>query len=105
VRLALSEVARKPVSGSLEEAVPLIGLFSVQIILSNFILCWIYFRSGRSVIAATLLHASFNVVATAYFLAATDLIITTMIALIVLGIFMFDANPAGSRESASNLVR
>lgn len=85
-----------PYLGSLSEAVPLIGLFSVQIILSNFVLCWIYFRSGRSVIAATLFHASFNVVATAYFLAATDLVITAMVGLVVFGIYMFDRNPSGA---------
>jgi membrane protease YdiL (CAAX protease family) len=79
-----------PHLGSLSETLPLIGLFSVQIIISNFILCWLYFRSGRSVIAATLFHASFNVVATAYFLAATDVIVTGLLLLAVLAIACFD---------------
>ena len=79
-----------PYLGSLAEALPLIGLFSLQIILSNFLLCWIYFRSGRSVLAATLFHASFNLVATAYFLAATDLVMTGLIALAVVAIALFD---------------
>lgn len=81
-----------PYLGSLSEALPLIGMFSVQIIISNFIICWLYFRSGRSVLAATLFHASFNVVATAYFLAATDLIVTGVFLLTVLAIVLFDSD-------------
>lgn len=87
-----------PYLGSLSEALPLIGLFSVQIILSNFILCWIYFRSGRSVIAATLFHTSFNIIATAYFLAATDPVVTALVALVVLGIALFDRHPADPKS-------
>ena len=86
-----------PYLGSLSEALPLIGLFSVQIVISNFILCWLYFRSGRSVVVATLFHASFNVVATAYFLAATDPIVTGLLLLVVIAIAMFDRNIRGLR--------
>ena len=81
-----------PYLGSLSEALPLIGLFSVQIVISNFILCWLYFRSGRSVVVPTLFHASFNVVATAYFLAATDPIVTGLLLLAVIAIALFDRN-------------
>lgn len=83
-----------PYLGTLAEALPLIALFSVQILVSNFILCWVYFRSGRSVIAATLFHGSFNIVATAYFLAATDLIMTGLMVLVVLAIAVLDRDPA-----------
>jgi membrane protease YdiL (CAAX protease family) len=79
-----------PYLGSLSETLPLIGLFSVQIIISNFIICWLYVRSDRSVLAATLFHASFNLVATAYFLAATDLIVTGLFLLLVLAVALFD---------------
>ena len=79
-----------PYLGSLSEALPLIGLFSVQIIISNFIICWLYVWSKHSVLAATMFHASFNMVATAYFLAATDLIVTGLFLLLVLAIVLFD---------------
>ena len=82
-----------PYLGSVSEAAPLIALFSLQIIISNFIICWLYFRSGRSVIAPTLFHASFNVISTAYFLAATDVVITGLLALIVVGIAVLDRRP------------
>ena len=87
-----------PYLGSLSEALPLIGLFSVQIIAANFIICWLYYRGGRSVIAATLFHTSFNVVATAYFLAATDVIITALFVLIVIGIALFDKDIVARTE-------
>ena len=79
-----------PYLGSLAQALPLIALFSIQILVSNFILCWLYFRSGRSVIAPTLFHASFNVVATTYFLAATDLVVTGLLVLILAAIALLD---------------
>ena len=79
-----------PYLGSLAQALPLIALFSIQILVSNFILCWLYFRSGRSVIAPTLFHASFNVVATAYFLVATDLVVTGLLLLILAAIALLD---------------
>lgn len=82
-----------PYLGTVGESLPLIGLFSVQVIVANFIICWLYFRSGRSVIAATLYHTSFNVVATAYFLAATDLRITAVMALVVVVIAFLDRHP------------
>jgi membrane protease YdiL (CAAX protease family) len=82
-----------PYLGTVSEALPLIGLFSVQIIISNYIICWLYFRSGRSVLAATLYHGSFNTVATAYFLAATDLVMTALMTLVLLAIALFDRDP------------
>ena len=87
-----------PYLGPLSQALPLIGLFSIQIIMSNFLICWLYFRSGRSVVAPTLFHASFNIVATAYFLAATDPIITAILAFGVLGIAVLDRNPVQGNE-------
>ena len=91
-----------PYLGSLSEALPLIGLFSVQIVVANFIICWLYFRSGGSVIAPTLFHAAMNVAATAYFLAATDWVITLLMAAFVLGIAIFDRDPAGGLAQREN---
>ena len=79
-----------PYLGDLTEALPLIGLFSLQIVIANFIICWLYYRSGRSVIATTLFHTSFNLISTAYFAAATDLVITGMMMAIVIAIAAFD---------------
>ena len=79
-----------PYLGSLSEALPLVALFSLQIVVANFIICWLFLRSGGSVLAATIYHASFNTVATAYFLAATDLVMTGLMAIVVLAIALFD---------------
>lgn len=82
-----------PYLGTIAEAAPLIALFSIQIVISNFILCWLYLRSGGSVLSTTLFHASFNIVATSYFLAATDLVITGLLTLVAIAIAVFD-NPS-----------
>lgn len=79
-----------PYLGDLSSALPLIGLFSLQIVIANFIICWLYYRSGRSVIATTLFHTSFNLVSTAYFAAATDLVITGLMIAIVAAIALLD---------------
>lgn len=79
-----------PHLGTFARAAPLIALFSLQIVISNFILCWLYVRSKKSVLVPTMFHASFNVVATAYFFAATDLVITGSLALVALAIAIFD---------------
>lgn len=85
-----------PYLGTVGEALPLIGLFSLQIIVSNFVICWIYYRAGRSVIAATLFHASFNTVATAYFLAATDLVMTGLLLVVLIVMALIDRDPSRS---------
>ncbi len=90
-----------PYLGSLSEALPLIALFSAQIVIANFIICWLYFRSGRSVIAATIYHAAFNLIATAYFMAATDLVITGLLAGTVLLIAIFDPRPDRTGAASS----
>jgi membrane protease YdiL (CAAX protease family) len=79
-----------PYLGSFAEAAPLIAIFSVQIVIANFILCWLYVRSGESVLIPTLYHASFNTVATAYFLAAADLLFTALLAAVALAIALRD---------------
>ncbi len=79
-----------PYVESLEQAAPLIAIFTLQIVLANFVLCWLFFRANQSVIVATLFHATFNVVATAYPNAAIDLYLTAIVAVCVLLIFIFD---------------
>ena len=49
-------------------------------------------RSG-AVLIPTLFHASFNVVATAYYAAAIDLRITGAMAAVVVLTFLFDRRP------------
>lgn len=82
------------------QLVPLIGLFSLQIVLANFIICWLYFRSGRSVLATTLFHTCFNVMSTAYAWAAADWVFTGLIALVVVGIAIFDRASLPARRQA-----
>jgi membrane protease YdiL (CAAX protease family) len=62
------------------------------------LLCWLWYRSGRSAIAPTLFHAAFNTVATAYFLAATDWRITLLLAAALAGAALIDPRPDRNAE-------
>lgn len=77
---------------TLDQAAYWLGLFSLQIFLANFLISWLMLRSG-AVLIPTLFHASFNVVATAYYAAAIDLRVTGAMAVIVVLIFLFDRQP------------
>jgi hypothetical protein len=68
-------------------------LFSLQIFLDNFLICWLMARSN-AVIVPTLLHAAFNVVATVHLTATIDLVLTVAIALVALAIAVAGAEPA-----------
>lgn len=69
-----------------------IGLFSVQIFLANYVLCWLMVRSG-AVLVPTLFHMGFNVLATAHPLAAIDLGVTAAIGATAALIWMLDPTP------------
>jgi len=60
----------------------LLTLFSVQIVIANFILCWLARHTG-SVPITTAFHASWNLVATVYVQAATDSLLTAGLAMAV----------------------
>lgn len=79
-----------PFVESLEQAAPLVAKFTLQIILANYVLCWLFVRSNLSVVVAALFHATFNVIATAYPLAGIDLYVTACVAVFVLLIFLFE---------------
>jgi uncharacterized protein len=59
----------------------LITQFSVQILVANYLLCWLFLRT-RSALIAAIFHASWNLIATVYALAATDPLITLVLACI-----------------------
>ncbi|MGQ0742291.1 MAG: CPBP family glutamic-type intramembrane protease [Alphaproteobacteria bacterium] len=71
------------------EALPQIGLFSVQIFLANVIICWLFQRSG-AVLEAAIYHTAFNTVATVHPMAALDLSVTAATGLAALLIVVFD---------------
>lgn len=79
-----------PFVESLPQAAPLILQFTLQIVLANYVLCWLFLRSRLSAPVAAAFHASFNVVATAYPLAGVDLYLTACVAFCVLLILVFD---------------
>ena len=79
-----------PYVHDLGEAMPLIGLFSLQILLANVVICWLAVRTRYSVILPTIFHAGFNVAATIYPEAATDLWITSAIGLAAAAIATLD---------------
>jgi uncharacterized protein len=66
------------------------GMFSLQILLANYILSWLYFKSNRSVFITSLFHASFNVTATIYFNMAMDIYVTSILALTVIVLLVLD---------------
>jgi len=89
-----------PYVPNVADLLPLLGLFSIQIILANFIICWLYFRSGRSVVATTLFHTCFNVMSTAYAWAAADWVFTGLIAAVVVAIAVLDGKSLPRRGAA-----
>jgi uncharacterized protein len=81
-----------PFIKSFDEGVYWLGLFSLQIFLANFLICWLMVRSN-AVIIPTLFHAAFNVTATLHLTAAVDLVLTLAIALVVLALAIVDPEP------------
>lgn len=81
-----------PYMTSVDTAVYWIGMFTLQIVLANYILSWLMMKSG-AVIVPTIFHMTFNVVSTMYMLASIDLAFTACIAAVVLYIAIFDNNP------------
>ena len=70
------------------EGLRALALFSLQIVIANYLICWLYLRSG-SVGVVTLFHTSWNLVSTVYGFAAMDIAMTGLLALvaaIVLGL-------------------
>jgi membrane protease YdiL (CAAX protease family) len=61
------------------EGLRLVAQFSIQILVANYLLAWLFLRSQSAVVAA-LFHGSWNLVATIYSLAATDPLITLILA-------------------------
>jgi membrane protease YdiL (CAAX protease family) len=82
----------RPFVTSIPQAAPLILQFTLQIILANYVLCWLFLRSLLSTPVGATFHASFNVVATAYPLAGVDPYLTAAVAFCVLLILIFDRN-------------
>lgn len=76
-----------------------LGLFSLQIFIANFIICWLMARSG-SVLVVTIFHTAFNIVSTLHYTASVDLVITSLMALIVFAIALFDAEPKMKDQAA-----
>jgi uncharacterized protein len=82
-----------PYVETIEAALPFIGLFSIQIILANYILCWIAARVRYGVIAPTIFHTAFNTVSTIYMMAAMEPSVTVAIGVVALVILIFDRKP------------
>jgi membrane protease YdiL (CAAX protease family) len=81
-----------PYVQSVEQAAYWIGMFTLQIVLANYVLSWLMMKSG-AVIVPTLFHTAFNTVSTMYWQAAIDVAFTAGLAAIVLYIALFDRNP------------
>jgi membrane protease YdiL (CAAX protease family) len=92
-----------PYIESFSAGLPWVGLFSIQIMFANYILCWLAVRGRYAVLIPALFHTSFNFAATIYAEAATDPLITLLIGLFVSAIFLFDRDldDADMREKES----
>lgn len=58
-----------------------LGLFSIQIVIANYLICWLFMKT-RSVMITSLFHASWNLVATVYLMAAIDITLTLTLAVV-----------------------
>lgn len=81
-----------PYMHTIDDAIYWMGMFTLQIVLANYILSWLMMKSG-AVIVPTIFHMTFNVVSTIYMFASIDLAFTAGIAAVVLWIALFDRNP------------
>lgn len=67
----------------------LVAQFSVQIFVANYLLGWLFLRSQSAVVTAVF-HASWNLVATVYALAATDPLVTLPLACVTTLVLYLD---------------
>jgi membrane protease YdiL (CAAX protease family) len=82
-----------PFVESIEQAAPFIALFSIQIIIANYIISWIAARARFSALPTTIFHTSFNTVSTIYGMAAMDVSVTAAIAVVAFALFAIDSRP------------
>ncbi len=94
------KLAGSPYLHDFSSALPWLAIFSVQIFFANLVICWLYQRSGRSVLVTTIFHTAFNLVATVYLFAAMDLAMTGAMAIATLLIVLLDPRPVGGSEKA-----
>jgi len=79
-----------------------IAQFSAQIVIANYLLCWLFLRTGSAVVTSVF-HASFNLVATVHALAAIDPTLTIVMALLTAGVLVADR--AALRNADANVSR
>ncbi len=75
-----------------------LGMFSIQIIMANYILAWLYFKSKRSIFITSLFHGLFNVTATIYSFMAIDGYVTSVLALTALILILIDRKMFFTRQ-------
>jgi membrane protease YdiL (CAAX protease family) len=73
----------------------ILGLFSVQIIIANYLICWLFMKT-RSVMITSLFHTSWNLVATVHMMAAIHITLTlTLAAVTAIVLYSDRASVAG----------
>lgn len=82
-----------------EQGFTMLGLFSLQIIIANYLICWLYLRT-RSAILTSVFHMSWNTLSTAYMMAAVDMYLTGALLLAVIAVFVFDRKTLQTREAS-----
>ncbi len=82
-----------PFVQTIEQAAPFIALFSLQIIIANYIITWIAARARYSALPTTVFHTSFNTVSTIYGMAAMDLSVTVAITIVAALLLLIDRAP------------
>ena len=85
-----------PFVESIPQAAPFIALFSLQIVIANYIICWIAARARFSSLPTTVFHTAFNTVSTVYGMAAMDPSITAVMAIVAIVLLIIDRRPQGA---------
>lgn len=91
-----------PYLPGLVESLPLVAKFSLQIVLANYLICWLYLRGGRTAVIPALFHAGFNTVATIHPMAAMDTAMTALIGACVVVVAAVDRRGIAGLHSRSS---
>ncbi len=84
------------------EGLPFVLKFSLQIVLANYLICWLYLRGGRTAVIPALFHAGFNTVATVHPMAALDGSVTAAIGVLVAIVAIADRRGISALRTAAS---
>jgi membrane protease YdiL (CAAX protease family) len=72
-----------------EEGLRILAQFSIQIVIANYLICWLYLRT-QSAIITSVFHMSWNLVSTVYWQGSIDPYVTLTLAGVTLAVVLLD---------------